>query len=110
MWYLLLFTSVSVKEFASILVNNNNNNDNENDKDNNKNIDNNNSNNNSNTKLEKYQLLKEEIRKLWTMNKVTVIPVVNGALGVVSRWFVNRSERKIGGNSENSFIRNSTYH
>ena len=35
-------------------------------------------------KLEKYQLLKDEIAKLWRMRKVIVVPVVIGALGAVS--------------------------
>ena len=35
-------------------------------------------------KLEKYQLLKDEIAKLWRMRKVIVVPVVIGALGTVS--------------------------
>ena len=35
-------------------------------------------------KLEKYQLLKDEIAKLWRMRKVIVGPVVIGALGAVS--------------------------
>ena len=35
-------------------------------------------------KIEKYQLLREEIRKLWKLKKVTVVPAVIGALGPVS--------------------------
>ena len=35
-------------------------------------------------KVEKYQLLKDEIAKVWRMRKVIVIPVVIGALGAVS--------------------------
>ena len=35
-------------------------------------------------KLEKYQLLKDEIAKLWRMRKVIVVPVVIAALGAVS--------------------------
>ena len=35
-------------------------------------------------KLEKYQLLKDEIAKVWCMRKVIVVPVVIGALGAVS--------------------------
>ena len=47
-------------------------------------------------KLEKYQLLKDEIAKVWRMRKVIVVPVVIGALGAVS---VNFKEymRQIGG-------------
>ena len=35
-------------------------------------------------KVEKYQLLKNEIAKVWHMQKVIVVPVVIGALGAVS--------------------------
>ena len=35
-------------------------------------------------KVEKYQLLKDEITKVWHMGKVIVVPVVIGALGTVS--------------------------
>ena len=35
-------------------------------------------------KLEKYQLLKDEIAKVWGMRKVIVVPVVIGAFGAVS--------------------------
>ena len=34
-------------------------------------------------KLEKYQLLKDEITKVWGMRKVIVVPVGIGALGAV---------------------------
>ena len=34
-------------------------------------------------KLEKYQLLKDEIAKVWRMQKLFVVPVVLGALGAV---------------------------
>ena len=46
-------------------------------------------------KVEKYQLLKDEIAKVWQMRKVIVVPVVVGALGAVS---VNFKEymRRIG--------------
>ena len=48
-------------------------------------------------KLEKYQLLKDEIAKVWRMRKVIVVPVVIGALGAV---LVNFKEymRQIGVN------------
>ena len=48
-------------------------------------------------KLKKYQLLKDEIAKVWRMRKVIVVPVVIGALGAVS---VNFKEymRQIGVN------------
>ena len=45
-------------------------------------------------KLEKYQLLKDEIAKLWRMRKVIVVPVVIGALGAVSvnfKEYMNRA-------------------
>ena len=35
-------------------------------------------------KIVKYQLLRQETRKLWKLKKVTVVPVVIGALGAVS--------------------------
>ena len=38
-------------------------------------------------KLEKYQLLKGEIAKVWRMRKVIVVSVVIGALGAVSVGF-----------------------
>ena len=43
-------------------------------------------------KVEKYQLLKDEIAKVWQMRKVIVVPVLIGALGAVS---VNFKEYKI---------------
>ena len=36
-------------------------------------------------KIEKYQDLKREIMKLWSLKSVEVIPVVVGALGSVSK-------------------------
>ena len=44
-------------------------------------------------KLEKYQLLKDEIAKLWHMRKVIVVPVVIGALGAVSVNFKEYMKR-----------------
>ena len=35
-------------------------------------------------KLEKFQLLKDEIAKVWHIQKVIVVPVVIGAFGAVS--------------------------
>ena len=35
-------------------------------------------------KMEKYQLLKDELVRLWDLKKVNVIPVVIAALGLVS--------------------------
>ena len=48
-------------------------------------------------KLEKYQLLKDEIAKVWRMRKVIVVPVVIGALGAVSVNF-KEDMRQIGVN------------
>ena len=44
-------------------------------------------------KIEKYQMLREEIGHVWQMNKVTVIPVVIGALGVISDKFERYMEK-----------------
>ena len=44
-------------------------------------------------KVEKYQLLKDEIAKVWRMRKVIVIPVVIGALGAVSVNFKEYMKR-----------------
>ena len=38
-------------------------------------------------KVEKYQDLKKEIRRLWKLRNVEVVPVVIGALGSVSAEF-----------------------
>ena len=38
-------------------------------------------------KIEKYQLLCEEIGKLWKLTKVTVVPIVNGTSVAVSDMF-----------------------
>ena len=38
-------------------------------------------------KTEKYQLFREEIGKMWRLKKVTVVPIVIGALGAVSEMF-----------------------
>ena len=43
--------------------------------------------------IENYQLLREEIRKLWKLKKVTVVPVVIGALGAVSDKFDKHIEK-----------------
>ena len=37
--------------------------------------------------MEKYQDLKKEIKRLWTLRNVEIIPVVIGALGRVSAEF-----------------------
>ena len=44
-------------------------------------------------KVEKYQLLKDEIAKVWRMREVIVIPVVIGALGAVSVNFKEYMKR-----------------
>ena len=44
-------------------------------------------------KIEKYQMLREEIGHVWQINKVTVIPVVIGALGVISDKFERYIEK-----------------
>ena len=44
-------------------------------------------------KLEKYQLLKDKIAKVWRMRKVIVVPVVTGALGAVSVNFKEYMKR-----------------
>ena len=44
-------------------------------------------------KLKKYQLLKDEIAKVWRMRKVVVVPVVIGALGAVSVNFKEYMKR-----------------
>ena len=44
-------------------------------------------------KLEKYQLLKDEIAKVWCMRKVIVVPVVIAALGAVSVNFKEYMKR-----------------
>ena len=38
-------------------------------------------------------MLREEIGDVWQMNKVTVIPVVIGALGVISDKFERHTEK-----------------
>ena len=44
-------------------------------------------------KIEKYHLLREEIRKLWKLKKMTVLPVVIGALGAVSDMLKKHMEK-----------------
>ena len=44
-------------------------------------------------KLEKYQLLKDEIAKVWGMRKVIVVPVVIGDFGAVSVNFKEYMKR-----------------
>ena len=38
-------------------------------------------------KIEKYQNLKGELKRLWLLKKVEVVPVVVGALGCISKGF-----------------------
>ena len=38
-------------------------------------------------KIDKYKPLKDEVARLWNMPKVTVIPIVVGALGAISNRF-----------------------
>ena len=38
-------------------------------------------------KIEKYQNLKRELKMLWSLKKVEVVPVVVGALGCISKGF-----------------------
>ena len=38
-------------------------------------------------KINKYKLLKDEIARLWNVRKVTVIPIVIGALGAITTRF-----------------------
>ena len=44
-------------------------------------------------KLEKHQLLKDEIAKVWRIRKVIVVPVVIGTLGAVSVSFKEYMKR-----------------
>ena len=37
--------------------------------------------------IEKYQNLKRELKRLWSLKKVEVVPVVVGALGCISKGF-----------------------
>ena len=46
-------------------------------------------------KVEKYQDLKREVRRLWKLRNVEIVPVVIGALGSVSTEF-DRWVRKLG--------------
>ena len=38
-------------------------------------------------KIDKYKPLKDDVAPLWNMRKVTVIPIVVGALGAISNRF-----------------------
>ena len=54
-------------------------------------------------KIEKYQDLKREIGRLWGISHLEVVPVVVGALGVVS----NRLDVWLEKLGENSLVRHS---
>ena len=38
-------------------------------------------------KIEKYQMLKRELKRLWSLKNVEVVPVAVGALGYISKGF-----------------------
>ena len=38
-------------------------------------------------KIEKYQILKRELKRFWSLKKVEVVPVVVGALGCINKNF-----------------------
>ena len=57
-------------------------------------------------KLEKYQLLKDEIAKVWRIRKVIVMPVVIGALRVVSVNF--KENMRVGVNVKLEVIQKTT--
>ena len=38
-------------------------------------------------KIEKYQILKRELKRLWSLKKFEVVPVVVGALGCINKNF-----------------------
>ena len=44
-------------------------------------------------KIEKYQLLREEIGKTWKLKKLAVVPVMIGALGAVFDMFDKRMKK-----------------
>ena len=44
-------------------------------------------------KIEKYDNLKWEIKKMWSIKKVEIVPVVIGAIGAVSKNFEQYMER-----------------
>ena len=54
-------------------------------------------------KIKKYQDLKREIGKIWNCKRVTVIPVIIGALGTISRDF-KASVKKIGLDDSTSLL------
>ena len=58
-------------------------------------------------KVEKYQDLRREIAALWGMKKTEVIPIVVGALGMISKKLDMRI-RKIGINIKTEALQKST--
>ena len=55
---------------------------------------NNNNNNNNNNKIEKekienYRALKRELKRIWKLRRVTLVPIIIGALGTVSKDIKN---------------------
>ena len=57
-------------------------------------------------KLEKYQMLKEELRRLWKMKTVTVLHIVIGESGAVSQRFTGYMN-KVGANIGLEIIQNN---
>ena len=47
-------------------------------------------------KLDKCHLLRDEVRKLWKMDKMIVLPIVIGALGAVSQRFAGHIQKMEG--------------
>ena len=46
-------------------------------------------------KIDKYKFLKDEVARLWNVRKVTVIPIVVGALGAITRFEKSIMEAEI---------------
>jgi hypothetical protein len=46
---------------------------------------NNNNNNNNNEKIQNYLPLAEEIKSVWKLNSVTIVPVIISATGVITK-------------------------
>ena len=62
-------------------------------------------------KIDKYQMVRDEVRSLWKKDNVIVLPVVIGALGAVSQRLLEHKEfwsrDKTGDNSKNCTHRDS---
>ena len=43
----------------------------------------------SNNETEKYQDLKREVKRMWNMRSVIVVPVIVGALGSITKNWMN---------------------